>query len=432
MKPLRNIKIQFPAGSPGLKHSLRAFRSRNYRLYFSGQFLSLIGTWMQNIAQSWLVYQLSHSPVLLGLVGFAGQIPVLFLGPVAGIVVDHVPKRKLILYTQVAALLQAVVIAALTFAGVIQVWHVFVLALTLGVINAFDVPARQSFVVELVGRADLMNAIALNSSMVNGARIIGPAIAGILVASFGEGYCFLINAVSYTAVVGGLLLMDIPKVAPVRRAQSAMELLQEGFQYVVTTNTVKILLLLLGLISVMGMPYMVLMPIFADQILHGDARALGILMGSSGVGAMFGALVLAARTKLLGLEKIIVGSAFGFGAFLVLFSWSHIFWLSVALLFPTGFFFMLQMAATNTMIQSLVPDRLRGRVMSFYSMMFLGMAPIGSLAAGVIAKFIGAPWTVALGGFACCFGAWYLKSFLSNRSVEKDLSLAVRLEKTHG
>jgi len=395
-----------------LPHVVRALRHRNYRLFFGGQLISLVGTWMQSVAQSWLVYRLTGSAVLLGFVGFAGQIPVFLLAPLGGSVADRHSRRHVLIATQTAAMLVAFVLAGLTLTGRVQVWHILVLATFLGVINAVDIPTRQAFAVDIVGRDDLINAIALNSSMVNGARIVGPAVAGVLVASVGEGWCFLVNAVSFLAVIAGLLMMNMTARTSVPLPGSALASILEGFRYVRRTGPVRALLLLLGLVSLMGMPYAVLMPVFADQILHGGPRGLGLLMGASGTGALIGALVLAARKGIRGLSHWIALAAAGFGMSLILFSLSRAFWLSAALLVPAGFSMMIEMAASNTMIQSLIPDALRGRVMAVYSMMFMGMAPFGALLAGAIAHRIGAPATVMVGGSACIAGAalfrWHL------------------------
>lgn len=395
-------------------HIVRALRHRNYRLFFGGQLISLIGTWMQGVAQSWLVYRLTGSPVLLGFVGFACQIPVLLLSPVGGSVADRYNRHRILIATQTTAMLLAFVLAALTLTGHVQVWHIFVLASLLGVVNAVDIPTRQAFAVDMVGREDLINAIALNSSMINGARMIGPAVAGVLVATVGEGWCFLINGISYTAVIAGLLLMSLTVQIRVPLPGSALASIVEGFRYVGRTGPIRALLLLLGLVSLMGMPYAVLMPIFADQILHGGPRGLGLLLGASGFGALIGALVLAARKGIRGLGRWIALAAAGFGMSLILFSLSRSFWLSAALLVPAGFSMMIEMAASNTLIQSLIPDELRGRVMAAYSMMFIGMGPFGSLLAGALAHRIGAPAAVMLGGAACIVGAavfrWHLPS----------------------
>src|SRR5258706_7531006 len=385
----------------------RALRHRNFQLFFSGQLISLVGTWMQSVAQSWLVYRLTGSALLLVLVGFASQIPVFLFAPVGGIVADRYNRQKVVIGTQVASMILAFMLAALTLTHRVHVWHIFVLAALLGVVNAFDIPGRQSFLVEMVGKEDLMNAIALNSSMFNGARVIGPAIAGILVAKIGEGWCFFTNAVSYIAVIIGLLMMRVH--SPARASQaSPFEHMMEGFRFVNETAPIRALLLLLGLVSLVGMPYVVLMPIFADEILHGGARGLGILMGAPGVGALLGALTLAFREGVKGLGRWVAWCSAGFGASLVVFAISHTFWISVILLLPVGYTIMLQMACSNTLIQVMVPDALRGRVMAVYSMMFMGMAPIGALLGGAMAERLGAPLTVAIGGVASVAGAcWF-------------------------
>ena len=298
----------------------------------------------------------------------------------------------------------ALTLALLTLAGQVQIWHVFVLAALMGVVNAFDIPARQAFLVEMVGRGDLMNAIALNSSMFNGARIIGPAVAGILVAVIGEGWCFLLNGLSYIAVLAGLLAMRLPPREASPREGSALGHILEGIQYVAGTGPIRTLLLLLGLMSLMGTPFSVLMPIFADRILHGGPGGMGLLLGASGVGALAGALMLAARTHVRGLGRWVAVSAVVFGASLVLFSISRSFTLSMLLLIPVGFCMMVEMGSTNTLIQAMVPDHYRGRVMAVYSMMFMGMAPFGALLAGALSRIMGAPATVAIGGLACLAG----------------------------
>src|SRR5271155_31639 len=385
----------------------RALRHRNFQLFFSGQLISLIGTWMQSVAQSWLVYRLTGSALLLGSVGFASQIPVFLFAPLGGITADRLNRRHIVIATQTAAMVLAFILAVLTLTGKVHVWHVFVLASLLGVVNAFDIPGRQSFLVDMVGKDDLMNAIALNSSMFNGARVIGPAIAGILVAKIGEGWCFFANAVSYIAVIIGLLLMRVQIPARASFA-SPLEHMLEGFRFVNRTEPIRALLLLLGLVSLVGMPYVVLMPIFADQILHGGAQGLGILMGATGVGALLGALTLAFREGVKGLGRWVAWCCAGFGASLTVFALSHKFWVSVILLLPVGYCMMLQMACSNTLIQVMVPDALRGRVMAVYSMMFMGMAPIGALLGGAVADRLGVQVAVAIGGMASVAGAgWF-------------------------
>jgi MFS family permease len=385
----------------------RALRHRNFQLFFSGQLISLIGTWMQSVSQSWLVYKLTGSGLLLGAVGFASQIPIFLFAPLGGITADRVNRRYIVISTQVAAMLLAFALAALTLLHRVQVWHVFVLASLLGIVNAFDIPGRQSFLVDMVGKEDLMNAIALNSSMFNGARVIGPAIAGILVAKIGEGWCFFANATSYIAVIIGLLLMRVHSPARASMA-SPLEHMLEGFRFVNRTAPIRALLLLLGLVSLVATPSVVLMPIFADKILHGGAKGLGILMGATGVGALLGTLTLAFREGVKGLGRWVALCCAGFGASLIVFSLSHRFWISVILLLPVGYCMMLQMACSNTLIQVMVPDALRGRVMAVYSMMFMGMGPIGALLGGALADRLGAQITVAIGGLASVAGAgWF-------------------------
>jgi len=356
------------------------------------------------VAQSWLVYRLTGSPALLGLVGFTGQFPVFLIAPLGGITADRFSRHRVVIATQSASLALAMALALLTLGGWVRIWHILVLSALLGVVNAFDIPARQAFITGMVGKADLMNAIALNSAMFNASRIVGPAVAGILVASIGEGWCFFANGVSYVAVIAGLLLMR--PHAPTRAAAgSAVANIVEGFRFVLSKPPIHALLIMLGILSLTGMPYAVLMPIFSDRILHGGARGLGLLMGSSGVGALAAALVLATRRSVRGLGRWAALSAAGFGLVLMLFGFSRWFWVSFALMVPAGFAMMLEMGASNTLIQTMAPDALRGRIMSVYSMMFMGMAPIGSLLAGVAAGRLGAPLTVAGGGAICLTAA---------------------------
>jgi MFS family permease len=387
-----------------LPAALRAFRSRNYRLFVAGQLVSLIGTWMQSIAQSWLIYRITGSAALLGLIGFAGQIPIFILAPFGGVIADRMNRHRILVTTQTVMMFLAFALAGLTLGGVVHVWHIFVLASLLGIANAFDIPARQAFLVEMVGREDIVNAIALSSSMMNGARIVGPAVAGIVVAAVGEGWCFLLNGLSYVAVIIALLLMHISPRTDVHPRVSTWHSVVEGFSFAWHTRPIRALLLLLGLVSVMGMPYTVLMPIIADRTLHGGPDAYGLLMSASGTGALAGAAILTLRRHIRGLGHWIAVTAIGFGASLIAFSFSRLLWLSAALLVPAGFCMMVEMAASNTLIQSMVPDRLRGRVMAVYSMMFMGMAPVGALLAGAIAVPIGAPEMVAIGGAVCIAG----------------------------
>jgi len=392
-------------------------RHRNFQLFFGGQLISLIGTWMQSVAQAWLVYSMTKSALLLGSVGFASQFPVFLVAPFGGITADRMNRQRLVIGTQIASMILAGILAWLKLSGRVQVWHIFALAGMLGVVNAFDIPGRQSFLVDMVGKEDLMNAIALNSSMFNGARVIGPAIAGILVAKIGEGWCFAANSISYVAVIVGLLLMHVHSPARVSK-HSPMEDIVEGFRWVNQTRIIRALLLLIGLVSLVAMPYTVLMPVFADRILHGGARGLGILMGATGVGALFGALTLAAKTGVKGLGRWVAFSCAGLGISLFCFSFSRSLWLSVALLLPAGYTMMLQMACSNTLIQTMVPDELRGRVMSVYSMMFMGMAPFGAFFGGALAHRAGAPLTVGVGGVACFMGAVWFWRMLPELRVE--------------
>lgn len=387
-----------------LTTTFRALRHRNFQLFFSGQLISLIGTWMQSVAESWLVYRLTGSSLLLGTVGFASQIPVFLTAPLGGIVADRYNRRRVLVATQSASMILAGVYAALTLTHRITVTEIIVLAALLGIVNAFDIPGRQAFLVEMVGKEDLINAIALNSSMFNGARIIGPAIAGLLVAKIGEGWCFFANSVSYIAVIIGLFMMRVPARGH-RPEGSPIAHIIEGFRFVQQTAPIRAILLLLGLVSLVAMPYTVLMPIFADRVLHGGARGLGILMGATGVGALLGALTLATRTGVRGLGRWITYACAGFGISLVAFGISRNFWLSTALLVPVGFCMMLQMACSNTLIQAMVPDVLRGRVMAVYSMMFMGMAPFGALFGGALADRLSAPVTVSMGAIAALGGA---------------------------
>src|SRR6267378_3048355 len=364
-----------PSGQSRLPAVFRSLKHRNFRLFFGGQLISLIGTWMQTIAEAWLIYRLTGSSVLLGLLGFVGQIPIFLLSPIGGLAADRWPRQRVVITTQVASMLLGFTLAALTLTGRIRVWEIIMLATLLGVVNAFDVPARQSFLIEMVGREDLLNAIALNSSMFNGARVAGPAVAGLLVARIGEGWCFFVNGVSYIAVLAGLLMMRIENSLVAHDGSSPIEKLREGFRFVRHARPIRTLLILLGVVSFMALPFSVLMPIFADRILHGGASAYGNLMG-----------------------------AVGLGASLTLFGASRWFWASFVALTLAGFTMMMQFTSINTLIQAMVPDQLRGRVMSLYSMMFLGMAPLGSLVAGTLADRIGAPVTVALGGLASLAG----------------------------
>jgi MFS family permease len=390
-------------------NALRALRHRNFRLFFCGQSVSLVGTWMTRLATSWLVYRLTGSSFLLGVVSFAGQIPTFLLGPVAGVWVDRWERRRVLLVTQWLAALQSLMLARLTLSGRVTISEIVWLSVLQGLINAFDLPARQSFLVQMVGgRTDLGNAIALNSTMVNGARLLGPALAGITIAAVGEGYCFLIDGLSYFAVIASLLVMKL-EVQPARKSDGSMLVqLKEGWRYVSTFAPIRTVMILFAMISFMGVPYTVLMPIFASKILHGGPNTLGFLMGAAGVGAVIAAVSLAARQSVRGLYKVIPAAAALMGGGLIAFSFSRNLWLSLALMSVTGFGMMQEYAASNTVIQTIVEDDKRGRVMSYWTMAYMGASPFGSLLAGSLAPVIGAPGTVLLCGIGCVLGAvWF-------------------------
>lgn len=384
----------------------RALRHRNYRLFFFGQLISLVGTWMQQVAMTWLVYRLTGSAFYLGLVGFCSQIPTFFVAPVAGVLTDRWNLRRTLVGTQSSAMLQALALAILDRTHAVEVWQVIALSIALGIINAFDMPARQAFLVQMIeDKGDLGNAIALNSSMVNGARLVGPALAGLLIATAGEAMCFFLNAVSYVAVIAALLAMRLaprPRLGP---APAVWQGLKAGFQYAFGFGPIRALLLLLGLVSLASMPLTTLLPVFAKDILHGGPKTLGFLTAASGVGALGGALYLASRNTILGLGKRIAMAAGCFGAGMILFSFSERLWLSMACLFVTGFSMMLQMAASNTLLQTMVDEDKRGRVMGLYATAFMGMAPLGSLLAGLIASELGTTNAVFASGLVCIAGA---------------------------
>ncbi len=384
---------------------LRALSHRNYRLFFAGQGTSLIGTWITRVATSWLVYRLTGSAVVLGIVGFAGQIPTFLLAPLAGVWVDRWSRYRVLVVTQVLSMLQSFALAWLALSGKINVTQILLLSAFQGVINAFDTPARQAFVVTMVeDRADLPNAIALNSSMVNGARLLGPSIAGVLIAAAGEGWCFLLDGVSYMAVIASLLLMHLPSEEPHGPTKHLLIELRDGVHYVWGFAPIRAVLLLLALISLMGMPYTVLMPLMAAGVLHGGPHTLGFLMGATGVGALCGAVYLASRRSVIGLGRVIPAAAVLFGCGLIAFSLSRVIALSLVLMVVTGVGFMVQLASCNTILQTIAREEMRGRVMAFYAMAFMGTAPFGSLLAGGLAAHLGAPRTILVGGCACILG----------------------------
>lgn len=393
-------------GTSGFSGILRALNYRNYRLFFLGQGISLIGTWMQNIAISWLVFRLTNSPMLMGLVSFAVQLPTLLVAPFAGVLIDRWNRHTIVKVTQFLAMLQAFMLAYLTLTGVVKVWHIIALGIFIGIVTAFDMPGRQAFLANMIEKKeDLGNAIALNSSMFNGARLIGPTIAGIIIAKLGEGECFLLNGISFLAVLIALMMMRINAYGNGGRGKHILIELKEGLSYAFGFPPVRSILSLLFLVSMMGMPAMVLMPIFCSQILHGGPELLGFLMAASGVGALAGALFLAARKNVLGLGRIIVIASSIFGIGLMAFSFSRNVYLSLVFILITGFGMMVQMASSNTLIQTIVEEDKRGRVMSIYTTSFMGAAPMGSLMAGWLAHAIGAPATVGIGGFFVIVGS---------------------------
>lgn len=408
---------------PDFSFAVRALRARNYRLFFAGQSISLIGTWMTRIASGWLMYRLTNSALLLGLAGFIGQIPAFVLGPFVGVWIDRWDRHRVLVITQALSMIQSFALAYLAIAGTITEWEIIWLSLFQGLINAFDMPARQSFVVQMVERKeDLGNAIALNSSMVNAARLVGPAIAGMLIAGVGEGYCFLTDGISYIAVIISLLMMRITVPQVRRPRRRVMHELAEGWHYVTGSLPIRSILLNLAIVSLAGMPYTTLMPIFASEVFHGGAHTLGFLMASTGVGALLGSVQLALRRSVVGLGSRIVITTALFGVSLVAFGLSHSFWASMLILPVVGFGMMQQMASSNTILQTIVDDEKRGRVMAFYSMAFQGMTPFGSLFAGELASRIGAPWTVVVSGILCiAAGLWFGVTLPSIRTVVRPI-----------
>lgn len=403
--------------------AVRALRSYNFRLFFAGQSVSLIGTWMTRIATSWLVYRLTDSALLLGVSGFAGQIPAFFLAPIAGVWVDRWDRHKTLIWTQVLSMLQSFAMAALALSHTITIEWIIVLALVQGLINAFDMPARQAFVVQMIDqRSDLSNAIALNSSMVNGSRLVGPAIAGLVIAAAGEGFCFLIDGFSYMAVIWSLLAMRLEHRAIPPSDVRIREALHEGWKYIAESHPIRSILLLLAVVSLVGMPYSVLTPVIAGEVLKGGAHTLGFLMGASGVGALISALSLAFRKSVIGLGRMIVIATALFGGGLCVLGYSHSLALSMGLMVITGFGMMQELAASNTILQTIVADDKRGRVMSFYTLAVLGITPFGSLAAGWLAEHVGAPATLAIGGATCIVAAgWFALALPEIRRVVRPI-----------
>ncbi|MCX7020716.1 MAG: MFS transporter [bacterium] len=419
MIPEENKPEASSASRPGfvsdLKHMLRAFKHYNYRLFFIGQGISVIGTWMQMIAMSWLIYKLTGSAMLLGLVGFVTQIPCLVITPFAGVLIDRFDRRRILLWTQGLATLQAVILTIIVYTGVVQIWHIFALGLFIGLVNSVDMPTRQAFVIKMVDRReDLASAIAMNSAIFNGARLIGPLIAGFVIAGFGEKVCFLVNAVSFLAVIVSLALMRIDHARPEKGEVKVFAELKEGLSYTFRTPPIRSILLMLSFLSLTAMPYITIMPVMAKLVLSGDARTFGFLMGAIGVGALGGAVFLASRKAFIGLWKIIPIAACIFGTGLILFSFSRTLWISLFLMVVAGFGMMAQLATSNTVIQNIVDESKRGRVMAFYSTAMMGILPFGNLLVGGLADIITAPWTIFAGGVAAILASIVFSTRLGN------------------
>ena len=409
--------------SESIAHAGRALRHRNFRLFFFGQSTSLIGSWMTRLATSWLVYRLTHSVLLLGVVGFAGQILTFALAPFAGVWVERLDRRKMLIWTQVAASAQSLALAVLTLANSITFGDIIALTAFQGVINAFDMPARQAFLVQMVDeRADLVNAIAINSSMANGARLVGPAIAGVVIGAFGEGWCFLLDGVSYFAVIASLVMMRIAPHVVHRTSKSIPEEILEGWDYVRTFRPIRSILVLFALVSLLQALYAVLLPVFAGEVLHGNAYTLGWLTAASGVGALASGITLAARRSVRGLTRTVQAATFVFGAALIVFGLSTTLWLSLPMMLLVGFGMIQVFAGSNTVIQTLVSDDKRARVMSYYTIAFFGTAPFGSLLAGSLAHRIGAPYTAVITGAIGVIGAiWFTFELPKVRAVMRPI-----------
>jgi MFS family permease len=421
----REEKATKPPGR--FDHAWRALRHRNFRLYFFGQGTSVMGTWMTRVAMTWLVYRLTKSALMLGVVAFLGQIVASALGPIAGVWVERWPRRKMLVWTQAAAAVQSLALAAFALTGRSNLGEIITLAVFQGLINAFDMPGRQSFLAQMVDdRNDLGNAIAINSAVVNGARLIGPALAGFVIAWAGEGWCFLIDGVSYLAVIASLLAMRLKPQPPRDRDVRMLAQMREGWDYIRGYRPVRATLLVFALVSLMGYPIMVLLPVFAAEVLHGNATTLGWLSGASGAGALVSALSLAIRKNAAGLMRMVLIATVMLGGALIAFGFSHVLWLSMLLMTIGGFGLMQVAAACNTILQSLVAENMRARVMSYYTTTFFGAAPCGSLMAGALAHRIGAPITVAITGAFCLLGAVWFGIELSK------MSDAARLEATKG
>jgi len=392
-----------------------AFRHRNYRLFFAGQLVSLIGTWMQTVALGWLVYDLSHSPFLLGLITFLSGLPMTLLTMPAGVIADRAPKRVILIATQTAAMLLALIIAALTYWKVVTVWHVAIIGFLLGVTNAFDMPTRQSFVVDMVGKDNLMNAIALNSSMFNGARVIGPALAGVLIATIGEAGCFFLNGLSFLAVIVAYLVMRLPPTVPQSATRSLKRETLEAVHYVWGNPVIRDTVLLMAVISLFALPYGILMPVFARDILKAGPTGLGYLVSANGIGALLGALTVAAIGDVPHYRRLFFGGLLGFTAMTFAFALSKTLWLSMALLLGSGWAMTISFATANTVVQLRTPDELRGRVMGIYVLAFIGLGPFGSLLTGAIARATSTPFAVAFGAAICAVAALIVARLLPRK-----------------
>ncbi len=408
---IASIGAEAEIDRPGWSQVFRALRHRNFRLFVAGQTISLTGTFMQTVAQSWLVYRLTRSEWLLGATWFCTQIPVFILGPLGGLAADRHSRHRIVIATQMLSMMQALLLAVLTLTGTVQVWHILVLAIMLGVVNAFDMPGRQSLLIQMTGKDDLLSAISLNSTIFNAARVVGPAVAGVAVAAVGEGLCFLLNALSFVAVIGSLLAMRLPQFVPSRR-ESPWSHLIGGFRYAYRQPAIRALLMMVAAASLSGMPALVLMPFFADDIFHRGSQGLGFLMGGMGIGAVVGTLVLARRARTSGLVEVIFLGAATFGASFLVLAGSPSFYLALAIMPVIGFSIMRHNASANTLIQVLIPDEYRGRIMALYSMTVVGIGPFGSLATGALAGRFGARVTVMCGGILCLIAAGLFRLYV--------------------
>lgn len=423
-----HVSPALPDGDGGrFRAVFRALQSRNFRLFFGGQSVSLIGTWMTRVATSWLIYRLTGSVLLLGVVGFASQAPSFFLSPLAGVLIDRWNRRRLLIITQVLAMLQSLTLAALTLTDAVTITHILILSILQGVINAFDMPARHSFLVYMVDRKeDLSNAIALNSSMFNGARLVGPSLAGMMIPVIGEGYCFLFDGVSFVGVILALLAMHVRPQARESTPRPVLQELLEGFRYVASFEPIAYILILIAMVSFVGMPYAVLLPALVSELLGGGANTFGFLMAASGLGALIGAFYMATRRSVLGLGRLIPLSAAVFGLSLMAVSLSRFVWLSLVLMVVAGLSMMIQLASCNTVLQTIVDESKRGRIMSFYAMALVGTVPFGSLLAGAVANWIGTPRTLMASSACCIVGAlWFARNLSLIR--EKIRPIYVRL-----